>query len=128
MRTLLLLPVILAVSCGPTAAPSQSRPDLVAADSLVETYLHGKHHYDNRRIQVYLAAKSYRLKPDRIEAQLCEGGEMARFYCSPPPDTESDLIVTGICKGKLVDGIKRCEQGVTWCVVVDECYVTAVTP
>lgn len=101
----------------------------------MDTYLAGVRIYDGRMVQVLLAANApnavnptYRVSPGRIDAHLCGIYGTVRFDCPFAPQTNaSALIVTGLCRGIVKDGIERCNNTRhVWYVHVENCSVITV--
>lgn len=49
------------------------------------------------------------------------------FRCDPPPDETYGLVVVGLCRGAVADGVRR-SPGIDFGIVVDECQVTVIPP
>ncbi len=128
MRVFMMI-ALLFVGCGPTMPTQSVKPARVAAAQLVNDYRDfpatTDKTYRNRAVQIHLPAKSYRIAPGRVETFHGLPGTPGAivFECEPPKDTESGLLITGICRGQVHDGIERA-NGISWFVRVESCNVT----
>lgn len=132
LRYLSMVVVSLAcLGCGsekPTAPPRVHRVSLA---ELVRAYRSSpsERRYDGITVQVYVPADATRrFRPDHVEAfKILE----SRLGCvqfrtdTALLDSEADLVVTGVCRGQVHDGVQR-SGGIDWYLLVEECRVTQV--
>lgn len=77
-------------------------------------------------MQVYLKPREYRVGGGKIETHYSNPGRPACLVFETkeaPADDSCGLVVTGVCRGAVVDGRTR-EPGIDWFVLVSDCSVT----
>lgn len=130
MRVIALSVLCFVLGCGPSKelAPLAKQ---VGWNTLVNEYRDHREaadrEYLNQPIQVYLPARTYKLGKDRIEARFGLPGMPGAlvFECHPPVTDRFPLLVTGICRGTVRDGIERA-NGIDWFIRIEGCSVTVL--
>lgn len=124
----------LALGCGPgspTKPPGPPEINRITVDQLCATFRlnFNDRTFRDQFVQVHIGAKDYRVTPTRIEAHFVNPGAPACLYFEcpfPPPDESAAIVITGICRGCVRDGLHR-EPGVDYYVRVENCSVTILT-
>jgi len=135
MRNALLLLVsgtCFAVGCGsgtPTDTISKE-VSVVSIENLVGAYVPNRvdRTFTNRRVQVAIEPKTYRIVPGRIEAFRTNDWSPFTVYFEAeymPPTNEFRLVVTGTCRGIVKDGQFR-QPGCDYFIRVESCSVTVL--
>lgn len=128
MRFLAMIVVSLSLGCGP-ASPTRPIVKQVGWVELVNYYRDSRtdaeQTYGGKQVQVYLPRKSFRVHHDRIEAYLgmTDRPGCLVFEVKSGTSGGSAVLVTGICRGVVHDGIERA-NGINWFVRVESCVVT----
>lgn len=122
---------VVVLGCNPAAPPQQS-PRQVGWSALVSEFRDNPTadaDYRDRRISVFLPSGAYQSVPHGIEAYHAVpgvGGVLV-FECDPPPgDNSWPLLVTGTCRGRIIDGIERANR-INWWIRVDSCLVAVLS-
>lgn len=116
--------------CGPGSPTPYAPPSYqqVSIGELAATYRANPADriYIGVGIKCRLPPRSYRLVGTLIEAHFANPGrpgEVAFLCPAPPADDSKELVISGVCRGIVRDGIVR-EPGVDYYVLVDSCSVT----
>lgn len=121
----------LCLGCGPSKPAQPPRVHRVSLSELVRSYrtFPSERRYTGVTIQVYVPADSTRkIHSDRVEAfKILETRPGVVLFRTPgdPLDPEADLVITGLCRGTVRDGVQR-SGGIDWYVLVEDCVVTQV--
>jgi len=115
---------LLCLGCGPGSPTIPAAPEVytISPAQLASVHRHNPRDrtWQGQYVQCRLAAKSYTVRHDRIEAHCVNATSGCVHFTTPfpPPDTASEITVTGVCRGIVRDGIHR-EPGVDFYVHVE---------
>lgn len=123
----------LATGCGRTEPTHQVEPRVhrVSVGELVRVYRNfpNSHRYTGLTIQVYVPVDpSRKFEKGYVDAfKVLESRQgCIRFKTQTELlDPKADLVITGLCKGMVRDGVYR-SPGVDWYIMVEDCKVTQV--
>lgn len=128
---LLVCQSCLCLGCGPTKPTAPPRVHRVSLSELVRAYrtFPSERRYTGLTIQVHVPADPTRkVHSDRVEAfKILETrpGGVVFLTAGGPLSPEADLVITGVCRGQVRDGVQR-SGGIDWYVLVEDCVVTQV--
>lgn len=123
---------VVALGCG-SSVPTRKAAKQVGWVELVGHYRDDRagadREYLRQTVSVYLPRKSFRADRNRIEAffGLPNTPGALVFECRNPAPDHGPILVTGICRGIIIDGIERA-NGVRWFVLMENCTVTELAP
>lgn len=119
------------LSCGP-ATPTANTVSQVSAAALVAYHRDNPrgNAYTGHRIQVRLEPRTFAVEGDSVHyfTGLPGSPPVVVFRCIDRLDADPErhwLIITGICRGPVRDGIRKADR-IAFTIHVDECHVTRV--